>query len=197
MSSGFVIASARDIALGRNPEFNDIRQALHDQAIARAAEIWPGHEVGGLRPQSKQFGVNTIRPRDIFGGGTATFVKRYGSAGSWCNIWSYTVPEDEIHAFAGFMIPDPSLIFAQTRFELEDTRLPIADIEEAQGFMGPFAILYKQDRGFEYIATEEQRVLFKGFQERNTAGRNQRVVPIGLQLYKNKDLHIVERETGN
>lgn len=197
----FLIAPA-DMVKGEG-QWTEYRQILADlqvSAQARAADIWKGFTFGGVTPGARQYGISSLRPRDIHGGGvggTATFQKTYGSQGSWCNIFSYTVPEDEIHAYAGIAIPDPTLIFSQLRWEIEDKKLPIIDIEEAHSFPGGFRLMFKQDKGKEFVVPEEQSVLLRGFQERSTRNRTQRIVPIGFTLYKNKDLMITERETGN
>lgn len=194
----FMIAPAAQVK-GENawPEFKNILPALETTAKARAGDIWKGFDFGGVTPGPRQYGLSTLRPRDIFGGGTATFSKTFGSAGSWCNIFSYTVPEDQIHAIAGIAIPDPTLIFSALRWEVEDKKLPIVNIEEAHMFGGGFYLMLKQDSGKELVIPEEQAVLLRGFQERGTRNRTQRVIPIGFTLYKNKDLVIREQETGN
>ena len=204
MTLGFVIAPASKIReAGQYDDFRSILADLQQNALAKASTVWKGYSFGGLRPEGQQFGITTFRPRDVMtpggqtntGGGTATFVKTYGSQGSWTDIYSYSVPENEIHAWAGVGIPDASLIFSQMRFEISDRRFPIIDIEEAHMFPGGFALMFKQDKGEEFIAVENDRVLLRGRQERGTRGRQQRVIPLGFQLYKNKDLHIVERDT--
>jgi len=180
---------------GQYEEYRGILGKLQDRAISRAQEIWKGYSFGGMTPGPRQFGIASFRARDIFGGGTSTFVKTYGSPGSWANIWSYTVPEDEVHAFAGFAISDPTLIFASIRWEIEDKKLPILDIEEAHSFTGGFRFMFKQDDGKEFVVPEEQAILLRGFQERGTDGRSQRITPLGFVLHKNKDNMIRETET--
>lgn len=194
----FQIAPA-NLVKGENawPEYKNILPALEEAAKNRASQIWQGFQFGGVMPGPRQFGISNILPRDIHGGGTATFSKSYGSAGSWCNIWSYTVPEDEVHAIAGVAIPDPTLIFSSLQFIVEDKTLPIVNIEEAHMFGGGFYVLLKQDSGKELIIPEEQSIKLMGFQERGTRSRSQRVVPVGFALYKNKDLLIKQKETGN
>lgn len=179
------------------PEFQSVLPALETAVKGRAEQIWPGFQFGGLFPGNKRYGLLDVRPRDIFGGGTATFTKTYGSQGSWANIWSYTVPRDEIHGFAGFLVTSPSLIFAQIQMQVEDKILPIMDIEHHQGWAPPFGIILKVDQGKEIVADELQSVILRGFQERNTRNMTQRIVPLGVQAYKNKDLHITRREVSN
>lgn len=198
MTDGFNFAPAR-LVRGDNAydSYISLLNDLFVRAKARASEIWPGFTFGGRQPEGKQYGITSFRPRDLFGGGTSTFSKTFGSQGSWANIFSYTVPEDEVHAFAGLSFTEPALIFAQLRWEIEDRKYPIIDIEEAQGWGMPFSLLFNQDKGKELVVPEEQAVLFRGFQERTTRNRVQRVVPLGFVLYKNKDLVIREQETGN
>ncbi|MGH2626371.1 MAG: hypothetical protein ACRDHY_06940 [Anaerolineales bacterium] len=194
----FNIAPLR-LVKGENeyPEFRDALGDLQKEAIARASEVWSGWTFGGVRPEAKQFGVTGIMPRHMFGGDTATYTKAYGSQGSWANIFSRVVPEDLIFGVAGFAFTDPTLIFSQVRWEVEDRIYPIVPIEEAHGWGLPFAVMLKQDRGESLIIPEEQRFLLRGFQERATRGQTARIVPIGFMLYKNKDLVIRESETGN
>jgi hypothetical protein len=194
----FVIAPADFVkGAGDYSEYRQILTDLQSTAFARAADIWKGYSPGGITPGARQFGVSTYRPRDIFGGGTATFVKSYGSQGSWGNIWSYSVPEDSIHALAGLAIPDPTLIFSAFKLQIEDKILPIINVEEAHSFSQGFRLLFKQDKGKEFVIPEEQSVLLRGFQERNTRNRTQRIVPIGFVLNKNRDNMIRETELSN
>lgn len=195
--AGFLIAPFR-LVKGENQwnEYRDMLPALQDAAIRRAQDVWKGFEFGGVLPGAKQYGIVPFRPKDVLGGGTATFNQTFGSQGSWCKIFSYNVPEDMIHAFSGIAIPDPTLIFSQLRFQIEDRLYPVIDIEEAHTFgAGGFTLLIKQDKGKELVVAEELPVLVRGFQERGTRNRTQRVIPLGFMLYKNKNLVINEAET--
>lgn len=194
----FVIAPTR-LVKGENAwdEFRTSLRESENLAVQRANEIWNGWKFGGLTPGNKEYGMTSLMPRHIYGGGTATFTKTYGSAGSWCNILSYTVPEDQIHVFVGLSFTDPAPIFSALRWEVEDKRFPIVGIEEAYGFRDGFSLMLKADKGEEIVVPEEQRFLLRGFQERGTRGQQQRIVPLGFMLFKNKDAVIVERETGN
>ncbi len=178
-------------------EFREQYKALLEKAIAVAQRYWPGFEFGGVLPGAQQFGITELLPNQIYGGGTATYVKRYGSTGSWCNIFSYTVPQDQIHAFVGLAFTDPTLVFSHVRWELEDRKYPKVNIEEAHGWDTPFGIVFKADKEEELVVAEKMPVLIKGFQERNTSAINQRIVPIGFMLYRRKDVAILEKETGN
>lgn len=179
------------------PEYRDILGVLQDAAIQRAETIWPGFKFGGALPGPGEIGIAPIRARHVYGGGTATWNKSYGSQGSWAQVYSYTVPDDLVHAFAGFMIPDPTLIFSAMRFQIDDKLFPIINIELAHGYDGAFGFILKQDKGKELVVQEKRPVLVRAFQERGTRGRNQRVVPIGFALYRDKNLYITEGETGN
>lgn len=174
------------------PEFKDVLKSLEAGAIARAIEIWPGYTLGGLIPGDKEFGIGNMLPKDILGTGTYTWTQAFTTPGSWTNIFSYDVPEDEIHAFAGFGISDPTLIFNQLRIEIEDRKYPIFEIEEANLYDKAFSIIIKADPGNEFIAQEETSVLLRGYQERGTSGAEQRVIPLGLNVYKLKALVIKE-----
>jgi len=174
------------------PEFMDVMKKVEQVSIARAVEIWPGYVLGGLIPGVKEFGIGNMLPKDVLGTGTYTWTQAYTAPGSWTNIFSYSVPEDEIHAFSGFAISDPTLIFNQIRLEISDKKYPIWEIEEANLYEKAFAMIIKADPGNELIAQEETPVLVRGYQERGTSGTEQRVIPIGINVYKRKDLVISE-----
>jgi len=174
------------------PEFMDVMRQVERVSIARAEKIWPAFKLGGLIPGEKEFGIGNILPKDVLGAGTYSWTQSFTAPGSWTNIFSYTVPEDEIHAFAGFAISDPTLIFNQIRLEISDKKYPIWEIEEANLYEKGFAIIIKADPGDELIAEEEIPVLVRGYQERGTSGYEQRVIPIGINIYKRKDLVISE-----
>ncbi|MDI6860218.1 MAG: hypothetical protein QMC85_06960 [Methanocellales archaeon] len=173
-------------------EFMAVMRQVERVAIARAVEIWPGFSLGGLIPGDKEFGIGNILPKDVLGAGIYSWTQSFASPGSWTNIFSYSVPEDEIHAFAGFAISDPTLIFNQIRLEISDKKYPIWEIEEANLYEKAFAIIIKADPGDELVAQQETSVLLKGYQERGTKGYEQRVIPIGINVYKRKDLVIKE-----
>lgn len=188
---GYIIAPMDKVKTDY-PEFLDTMRKVEDVAIKRASEIWEGFSIGGIVPGAKQFGVGNILPRDVLGAGTYTWKQTFNAPGSWVNIFSYTVPEDEIHAFAGFAITDPTIIFTQLRLEISDKKYPIFEIEEANLYDKGFAIIIKQDPGDELVVAEEESVLLRGWQERGTAGYQQRVVPLGINIYKRKELVITE-----
>lgn len=174
------------------PEFLNVMKQVEQVSIARGAVIWPGYKLGGLIPNDKEFGIGNMLPKDVLGAGTYTWTQTFSAPGSWTNIFSYSVPEDEIHAFAGFAISDPTLIFNQIRLEISDKKYPIWEIEEANLYEKAFAIIIKADPGNELIAQEETPILVRGYQERGTSGTQQRVIPIGINVYKRKDLVITE-----
>ena len=119
--------------------------------------------------------------------GTYSFRKSLTS-GAWRTLFDYTVREDIIHAFAGFMVTDEILNILELRMVIGDRMYPIMDIQEAQGW-GSFAILFKEDEGKELIAQETSSVYLRAYVE---ATGYQTIVPIGYQLYKRKDLVISE-----
>ena len=174
------------------PEFMDVMKQVEKVGIARAGEIWPGFTLGGLIPAAKEFGIGNILPKDILGTGIYSWTQSFAAPGSWTDIFNYSVPEDEIHALAGFAISDPTLIFNQIRLEISDKKYPIWEIEEANLYEKAFSIIIKADPGNELVAQEETPVLLRGYQERGTSGTEQRVIPIGINVYKRKDLVISE-----
>jgi len=191
----YIIASLEKVkGEGAYPEFVDVLKSVQDAAIARANEIWKGYTQGGLYPGDKEYGICPLRAREMAHdvssttlSGTYSFRKNFGAT-AWHTIFDYSVREDIIHAFAGFMITDEILRILEMRFEFGDRKFPILDIQEAKGW-GAFAILFKEDVGKELIAQEETSVLVKGYVE-STGYQN--VVPLGFQLYKRKDLVLSE-----
>ena len=179
---------------GAYPEFADVLKSVQDAAIARAKDIWKGFTQGGMYPGDNEFGICPLRAREMATNvtsstlsGTYSFRKNF-AATAWRTIFNYTVRQDVIHAFAGFMITDEVLRFLELRMEFGDRKYPILDIQEAKGW-GAFAILFKEDVGKELIAQEESSVYLRGYVE---STGYQTVVPLGFQLYKRKDLVISE-----
>lgn len=173
------------------PEFSSVLRDLESSSIALAQEIWQGYTLGGLTPTKKQFGIAPFWPSELTAAGTYTFRKNFAGTG-WKPIFSYNVPEDEIHAFLGFAVTDSSLNITGLRLEIGDHKYPKWDIEEAKGWgsdEGGVAIIIKQNKGDELIAREETAVLLRGYVE---ATGYQRVVPLGLMIYKRTDLLIAE-----
>lgn len=191
----FIIAPL-DKVKGPNafPEYVDVLKAVQDAAIERAKEIWKGYGQGGLYPGDNEFGICPLRANEMANdvssttlSGTYNFRKNLAATG-WHSLFNYTVREDIIHAFAGFMITDEILRLLQLRFEFGDRKFPILDIQEAKGW-GSFAILFKEDVGKELISQERTSVYVRGYVE---ATGYQTIVPLGFQLYKRKDLVITE-----
>lgn len=176
------------------PEFEEAMASLEQAAINRASQIWKGYEFGGVYPGENQFGICPLRANEMANdvaaatlSGTYNFKKNLAST-AWHNLFNYTVREDIIHAFGGFMVTDEVLRVLSLRFEFGDRKYPIWDIQEAKAW-GQFAIIFKEDEGNELIAQERTSVLVKGYVE---ATGYQTIVPLGFQLYKRKDLVISE-----
>ncbi len=176
------------------PEFQASLKDLEQLALRRAEEVWPGFKFGGLTPGDHQFGMCPLRANEMAVStttttaiGTYSFRKNLAST-AWHNIFNYTSRKDTIHAFAGFAVTDEVLRIIQLRMEISDRKLPVFDIQEAQGW-GSFAILIKEDVGQALLAEPETSVLVKGYVE---STGYQRVVPLGFMLYKRKDLVISE-----
>jgi len=180
---------------GAFPEYVDVMKSVQDAGINRAKEIWKGFTQGGLYPGDNEFGICPLRANEMATdvadaqvSGTYSFRKLFGTRG-WQTLFSYTVREDIIHAFVGFMVTDEVLRLLQFRFEFGDRKYPVLDVQEAKGW-GNFAILFKEDVGKELIASEKTSVYVRGYIE---STGYQTIVPLGFQLYKRKDLVITER----
>lgn len=174
--------------------FEEALKSLQDAAIVRAKDVWKGYDQGGLYPGDKQFGICPMRANEMASdvsattlSGTYSFRKNFGGTG-WRPVFNYSTRRGIIHAFAGFAITDEINRVLSLRFELGDKLYPIIDTQEALGW-GAFAILFKEDAGRELIAQEETRVLVRAYLD--TTGY-QRIVPLGFQLYRNRDLVITE-----
>jgi hypothetical protein len=192
----YIIAEQEQVKGENNyPEYEDVLRSVQDAAFARAAEVWAGWQPGGLTPANNKFGVNLLRKNDVANDvSTSTLSSSYDfnktiTATGWQDFFRYTVPDDTLHAYAGFKFTNDVLRIWQIRIEIEDRLLPIIDIQSAQN-MGKFSILFKWDEGGEIIAGPRNRVLIRMYA--GTTGV-QRVVPIGLHLYR--DLSRVISET--
>lgn len=185
----YLIAPLQKVRSGEFPEFQQAMASLEAAARQRAAAIFSGFTPGGVLPGDGSFGQANLLPKKVLGAGTFTWVQTFRAPGSFTNIFSYTVPNDEIHAYAGFIIPDP-LIFSQFRMQVSDRIYPILEVEEARAFKDGFAIVLKQDSGAETVVEEKKIFTLQGYQERGTSGNSQRVIPIGFALYINKDTYI-------
>lgn len=180
---------------GQYPEYQDVLKAVQDAAYDRAKSIWDGYEAGGLTPGARQFGVGPLRKNDMSGNttdstpsGSYTFTKSITTVNAWQDIFNYTVRDNMIHAFAGFSFPDQTLRVIQLRVEIGDRRFPIWDIQEAQLY-NRFSLVLKEDEAKELIAMPQERVLVRIYCE--SVGP-QRVVPIGLSLFKTANLVLTE-----
>lgn len=166
--------------------------ALEQAVRARAEAIWPGYTFGGLQPSSNQYGISNLLPRHMSvprGFGSVSFIQRFTTPGSWTNIFSYTVPINQVHGIAGFNFIGPSMPFNALRLQLSDTILPIFEIEEARGWdpTSGLMVIIKTDQGKELVIQELASTVIKGFAERGTSGINMRIVPVGMMAYKARD----------
>lgn len=178
-------------------QWDEYRQGMMDvekQAVARAVALWTGAQRGGVFPLGAQFGVGPFRKNDMAGdtsdstpSGTYTFRKNI-TATAWQDLFNYSVRKDMIHAFVGFLITDDVLRVIQWRFRLGQVSFPIIDVQEAQRY-DRFAIILKTDRGTELVVDPNTSVLVRMYAE--TVGW-QRVVPLGLQIYRRTDLVLNE-----
>jgi len=179
---------------GAYPEYEDVLRAVQDAAFQRAGDIWDGYEPGGLMPGPRQFGIGPLRKNDMANdvtdstpSGSYSFTKAI-AATAWQDIFNYTCRDNMIQAFAGFAITDQTLRVTQIRVEIGDRRFPIWDIQEAQLF-GRYGIILKEDEAKELIVNPQERVLVRIYAESTGA---QRVVPIGLQLFRTANLVLTE-----
>ena len=191
----YVIAPLSDVkGLNNYPEYIDALKAVEKAALARADVLWSGQAPGGLVPTGQQYGLGPLRKNDMAvdttdstPSGSYSFRKTVTATG-WVDTFNYTVRQDMIHAFAGFLVADDVLRITQFRMEIGDRRFPIWDIQEAFRY-DKFAVILKTDQGGELVADPRTRVLMRTYFE--TVGL-QRVVPLGLSLYRRPDLVITE-----
>lgn len=168
-------------------QYENVLSSVERAAFARADDIWPGFTPGGMMPGANQFGVGPLRKNDMSGdtsdatpSGSYSFDHVATSTG-WADLFNFTVRDNTLIAIAGFAFQDPTLNISQIRIEIGDRRFPIWDLNIARSFEN-FALILKEDEGAELIAAARERVLLRGYWE--TTG-NQRVTPIGLNLYRN------------
>lgn len=191
----YVIAPLNDVK-GLH-DYNEYQQAMRDlenQARVRAGELWNGAQAGGIFPIDKQYGVGPFRKNDMSGdtsdstpSGSYSFIRNF-TATAWQDIFNYTVRKDMIHGFIGFLFSDDVLRLVQLRFRLGQVSFPILDINEAQRY-DRFAVIIKADAGNELVADPNTSVLIRAYVE--TVGK-QRIVPLGVQLYRRVDLVLNE-----
>ncbi len=175
-------------------EYLGVLRELQQKTIERAGQIWEGYSFGGIMPGDRQFGMTNLRPEEMAHdvtassvSGTASFRKSFTATG-WTTLFDYVVRDDTVHGLAGFNFPDETLRITKLRWEIGDRKFPIIDVQEAIGW-GSFHILFKADQGKELVATEKQRVYVRGYVE---ATGSQRIIPVGLMLYRRIDLVISE-----
>lgn len=174
------------------PEFLGVMKDLENKLRTRSEKIWNGFTFGGLTPGDNQFGLVNIPPRHMSiprGFGTWSYLQKFSASGSWTNIYSYTVPEDQIHGFAGFGFQGPNMIFNAIRLQISDVIFPIIELEEARMWAKDdgLGIILKTDVDEDLIVQEKVSMVLKGWQQRNTDGFTMRITPIGLMSYKVKD----------
>ena len=174
------------------PEFAQAMASLENAVRARAESVWPGYTFGGLQPGANQYGLANLLPRHMSiprGFGSWSFLQKFTAPGSWQNIYSYTVPTDQVHGLAGISLVGATNPFTALRLQISDTVLPIFEIEESRGWdpTSGNSLIIKTDQGKELVAQEKVTILLKGFQDRNTSGFNVRTVPIGVMAYRARD----------
>lgn len=191
----FVIAPLSDVkGLNGYPEFRAAMAAAEKAALERANVLWPGELGGGIVPGQNQFGIGPLRKNDMAGdttdstiSGSYTFRKNYTALG-WTDALRYTVRNDMINAFVGFLVTDDVLRLSHFRMEIGQRLFPIWDVQAAQIY-SRFAIVLKVDAGAELVADPKTRVLLRTYVESTGF---QRVIPLGFQLFRRPDLVISE-----
>ena len=190
----FVVEEEKVRDRGQFPEFLNVLRDLESRSYSIAGQLWEGYSPGGLLPGNGQFGAGPMRKNDMARdttdsqpSGSYTFNTRFGSVG-WQDVFNYTVRNNQLHAFAGFKFTDDVLRVTQVRMEIGPTRFPVWDIQSAQNF-DKYSLIFKTDEGKEMIARPTNRVLIRMYAESTGI---QRIVPIGLSLFKDQDLVLEE-----
>ena len=117
----FTIAPLGDVkSLNNYPEYISALQELERVAFARAATIWDGATPGGIIPGAGQFGIGPFRKNDMSGdtvdntpSGSYTYRINIATANAWRDLFNYTVRNEMIHAFAGWLFSDGALVADQ------------------------------------------------------------------------------------
>lgn len=91
-------------------------------------------------------------------------------------------PEDIRLAWIGLAFPVKTLLISKIQFEIGDKRFPKIDIEELHNYNKP-ALIFEEG----FIIPEETHFRLYGFFE---DPGYQRVIPLGFQMYRRRDLVI-------
>jgi hypothetical protein len=177
--------------------------------------VWSGLKYGGFTPGPREYGRTTILPEN-FADENADILDKNHSPTYWgVNSYqqyftstspaSYAVPgwktilqgptgaaapyggitlEDIRLAWIGLAITSKSSAITKFKWVIGDTTYPILDVEESQGYECPSIVF---EEGF--IIPEETLFYLRGFLETDSY---ERVVPLGYQVYRRKDLVIQE-----
>jgi hypothetical protein len=177
--------------------------------------VWSGLKYGGFTPGPREYGRTTILP-DNFADENADILDKNHSPTYWgVNSYqqyftstspaSHAVPgwktilqgptaaadpyggrtlEDIRIAWMGLAITSKSSAITKFKWVIGDTTYPILDVEETQGYNEPSFVF---EEGF--ILPEETLFYLRGFLETNSY---ERVVPLGYEIYRRKDLVIQE-----
>lgn len=177
--------------------------------------IWSGLRYGGYTPGPSEYGRTTILPEnfadenaDVLNSGhlpnywgcnsyqqyfTSSSPAAYAVPG-WKTVWQGPTGaarpyggitlEDIRLAWIGLAITSKSSGITKFRWQIGDTIYPKLDIEESQGYNKPSFVF---EEGF--IIPEETYFFLRGFLETDMY---ERVVPLGYQIYRRKDLVITE-----
>jgi hypothetical protein len=192
----YVIAPLGEVkGLNNWPEYVSALRELQEQAFARADGLWQGFSKGGINPIGQRYGIGPLRPNDMAHdvtdstpSGTYTFRKNILVASTWRDLFNFNTRNNLITALAGFAITDDVLRLNALRIEIGGNKFPIMDIQEAQRYERA-AILLKTDQGAPLIIDPQTFVQIRAYVE--SVGW-QRVVPLGFQLFKVKDLVLTE-----
>ena len=177
--------------------------------------VWSGLRYAGYTPGPREYGRTTILP-DNWADEAGDILDNHHSPTYWgVNSYqqyftstspaAYAIPgwktilqgatgaaaphggitlEDIRIAWIGLAITSKSSAITKFRWIIGDTTYPIIDIEESQGYNKPSFVF---EEGF--IIPEETLFYLRGFFETDSY---ERVVPLGYQVYRRKDLVIAE-----
>ena len=155
------------------PEYQESIDSVYEQARKVADAKFKGKILGGMFPESGQYGITTALPKFFdWRAGTprlTTFRQNYGSSG-WNKIFTGVSDEGIVTGACGIMIPDPTINVNEIRLEIDNRKYPRINLEEMHGMKKP-AVIFRE--GF-VIPPKAQYEMYGRFE----AAGYQRIIPL-------------------
>jgi len=154
--------------------------------ISKCEADWKPKTLGGLTPDSGQFGRTTILPalfQDNTGSQMATWRQKFTSTGHQrilAGVGSgYTIPEGFKVGWIGLAFPNATQQLTEIKFQIGDRKYGRINLEDLESYEVPALIF---EKGF--IIDEEQSFELYGYIKE---ADYQRIVMLGVLYYKTLD----------